>query len=100
MTIAFVFRSSYAGELPSSTVESDVDKQLLAVESKVSIKILNVLGQVIAELTNGFETAGYKSVDWEATNFASGIYSYRLEAVDVANPSNIFVQTKKMILIR
>ncbi len=36
---------------------------------------------------------------WNA-NVSTGLYFYRLEAIDVMNPNNRFVQVKKMILFK
>jgi hypothetical protein len=72
----------------------------LPVDSKVDIRIYNSLGQVSETLVNGFEPAGYKSVAWNGSNFASGIYFCRLQAVDITNPSKTFVQVRKLVLLR
>ncbi len=65
----------------------------LRIQSRVSLKIYNILGQVVATLKDGVEPAGYKSVIWNANNFSSGVYFYRLTTGD-------FVQTKKMLLVK
>jgi hypothetical protein len=67
--------------------------------STVSLKIYNVLGQQVASLVNGEQSAGWQGVIWNA-NVSSGVYLYRLEAVDLVNPNNRFVQVKKMILLK
>ncbi|MBX7047462.1 MAG: T9SS type A sorting domain-containing protein, partial [Ignavibacteria bacterium] len=53
----------------------------------------DVTGREIATLINGMTPAGYHSVDFNATAFASGVYFYRIEAAD-------FVDTKRMMLIK
>ncbi|MCH8306022.1 MAG: T9SS type A sorting domain-containing protein, partial [Candidatus Marinimicrobia bacterium] len=65
----------------------------LPVSSKVSLVIYNLLGQEIARLIDGEQAAGVHSVTWEATNLATGIYFYRIQAGD-------FVQTRKMLLLK
>jgi hypothetical protein len=45
---------------------------------KVSLKIYNMLGQEVATLIDGHRTAGLYNVKWNAENFASGMYIYRL----------------------
>jgi hypothetical protein len=47
----------------------------------------------VAELVNGTRTAGYHEVTWDASNLASGLYFYRIEAGD-------FTSVKKMIFIK
>ena len=61
--------------------------------SHVTIKVYNVLGQEIATLVNEQMNAGHYSVEFNAINFASGIYFYRIKAGD-------FIQTKKMVLLK
>ena len=72
----------------------------LPKDSKVTLKIYNVLGQVVATLTDGVVSAGYQSAEWNASNVASGIYFYRIEATSVTSPSKIFTQVKKMVLMK
>ncbi len=59
----------------------------------VTLKVFNLLGEVVATLVDKSLAAGQYSVRWEASGLASGVYFYRLEAVG-------FVQTKKLILLR
>jgi hypothetical protein len=80
---------------PSTTIQYQ-----LPSDSRVTLKIYNLFGQVVATLTDGVVSAGYKSVEWNASTFASGIYFYRLEATSVANPSKTFTSVKKMVLIK
>ena len=39
-----------------------------------------MLGQEVESLIDGAESAGYKSVTFDASAFPSGIYFYRLQA--------------------
>jgi len=61
--------------------------------SFVSLKIYNLLGQEVGVLINGNKTAGKHTILWDASDFASGVYLYRLE-------TNGFFMTKKMILMK
>ena len=61
--------------------------------SHVTIKVYNILGQEIATLVNAEKMAGHYSVEFNATNFASGVYLYRMQA-------GSFVSTKKLILLK
>jgi hypothetical protein len=72
----------------------------LPADSRVSLKVHNMLGQVVAVLADEQQSAGYKSVEWHAGGFASGVYFYRLEAVHIADPSKSFTQVKKVMLVR
>lgn len=65
----------------------------LPMTGYVSLKIFNTLGQVVATLVDGIQTAGYRSAAFNATHLPSGVYFYRLQA-------GKFVDVKKMILMR
>ncbi len=73
---------------PSTTIKFSIPKA-----ANVSLKVYNTLGQEVAQIINGFREAGNYSVNWNASNLASGIYIYRLET----NNSTII---KKMTLIK
>ncbi len=75
-------------------------KYVLPVECTLTLKIYNLLGQVVQTLSNDTEPAGYKQVTWNASSFASGIYFYRLEATSIANPNKTFTSVKKMLLMK
>ncbi len=70
----------------------------LAVDSKVSLKVFDVLGQEVATLVNSNFVAGGHSVDFNASSLNSGVYLYRIEATGI-DGSN-FVDVKKMILTK
>ena len=70
----------------------------LAVDSKVSLKVFDVLGQEVATLVNTNMLAGGHSFDFDASSLNSGVYLYRIEAV--GNDGTNFVDVKKMILTK
>jgi PKD repeat protein len=72
----------------------------LPVDSRVSLKVYNVLGEMVTVLADGTQPAGYDAVEWNASSVASGIYYYRLEATSVSDPGKTFTQVKKMILMK
>ncbi len=77
----------------------------LPVASQVRLKIYNLLGQEVMTLVDEVQPAGYVAIDWNSTNnagasVASGIYFYQLEATNIANPKDSFVQVKKLMLIK
>jgi hypothetical protein len=55
--------------------------------------VYNVLGKEVATLLNEEKNAGLYEVTFDATDFSSGIYFYKIEAGN-------FVATKKMILMK
>jgi photosystem II stability/assembly factor-like uncharacterized protein len=65
----------------------------LPEESKVTVKIYNVLGQEISTLVNELQDAGYKEVKFDVGNLGSGVYFYRLQA-------GSFTDMKKMLVIK
>ena len=73
---------------PMTTIEFSVPRS-----GDVSLIIYNVNGGQIERLVNGDMPAGKFTVVWNATEFASGIYFYRLQVGD-------FVQTRKMLLLK
>jgi hypothetical protein len=63
------------------------------MNTNVSLKVYNILGQLVATLYNGFQKAGSYAANFDASKFASGVYIYRLE-------SSNFSQSKKMLLLK
>ncbi|MBI3193681.1 MAG: T9SS type A sorting domain-containing protein, partial [Ignavibacteriae bacterium] len=72
----------------------------LPVDATVTLKVFNVLGQEVKTLVDETQDAGYMSVEWNAGNFASGVYFYRLEAVSASDPNRSFADVKKLLLLR
>jgi hypothetical protein len=46
----------------------------------VTLEVFDILGRKVVTLVNGVQTAGFKSVIFDAGNLASGIYIYRILA--------------------
>ena len=44
----------------------------------VDLSVYNLLGQKVTTLANGHQDAGYHSITWDAANYSSGIYFYKL----------------------
>lgn len=59
----------------------------------VSLKIYDVLGNEVAVLVNEKQSPGSYSVDFDGSNFASGMYFYKLSAGE-------FEQVRKMVLVK
>jgi photosystem II stability/assembly factor-like uncharacterized protein len=78
---------------PNPFNPSTIIKYSLPTESKVTIKIFNLLGQEIKTLVNRTESAGDHQITFNAGNLSSGIYLYRIQAGD-------FIQTRKMVLLK
>ncbi len=66
--------------------------------SKVTLRVYDILGRQVAELVNGVLSSGSHTVQFNASNYASGIYFYRLEAKN--SQSKSFAAVKKMALLK
>ena len=65
----------------------------LPFDSKVSLQIFDILGREMITLVDENQRAGYYTIDFNASNLASGIYYYRMVAGD-------FTAIKKMVVIK
>ena len=65
----------------------------IPAESNVNITIYNILGKEISNVVNERLASGSYEVNWDASNYPSGIYYYKLSAGN-------FNETKKMILLK
>ena len=70
----------------------------LPEDGLVNITIYDMMGRIVRTLVNGSQTAGYKSIRWNATNdrnepVSAGLYLYTIQAEE-------FRQTKKMVLLK
>ena len=90
----------------STTIKIDLSKT-----THVTLKIFNILGEEVVTLVSDRLTTGSYSYEWDASNLASGVYLYRLEAVDpsqgtpkgkvpTGQAGQGFVETRKMVLIQ
>ncbi len=70
----------------------------LAADSKVLLKIYDILGQEISTLINTDISAGEHEINFDASSLNSGVYFYRLDAVGVDGKE--FTSVKKMILTK
>ena len=78
---------------PITTLRYDIPK-----DSFVDITIYDMLGNVVNNLVNTYQSSGNKSIQWKATNnqgktVSAGVYLYKIQAGD-------FIDTKKMILLK
>ena len=78
---------------PVTTLRYDLPKNSL-----VNITIYDMMGRVVKTIVNDQQMAGYRSIQWNATNnngspVSAGMYLYMIQAGE-------FRQTKKMILLK
>jgi hypothetical protein len=79
---------------PSTTIRYGIP-----ADSRVTIKILNTIGQEVTTLINSTQSSGYHEVNFNARNLASGIYFYRITAISLDGKTN-FVDTRKLVLMK
>jgi hypothetical protein len=78
---------------PITTLRYDLPSDAL-----VTLSIYDMLGREITQLVNTTQQAGFRSVQWDATDsmgrpVSAGVYLYQIQAGE-------FVQTKKMVLLK
>tara|TARA_B110000438_G_scaffold51991_1_gene52266 strand:- start:377 stop:1369 length:993 start_codon:yes stop_codon:yes gene_type:complete len=78
---------------PVTTLQYDLPE-----DGFINITIYDMMGKVIKNLVRSHQRAGYKSVQWNATNnesksVSAGLYLYKIQVGD-------FRQVKKMILLK
>ena len=78
---------------PTTTLRYDLPE-----DNKVNITIHDMMGRVVNNLVSSQQNAGYKSIQWNATNNAgqpvsAGLYLYTIEAGE-------FRQTREMVLLK
>ena len=90
----FGIKSAYPNPFnPVTHLRYDLPKKEI-----VNITIYDMMGKVVKTLVNVSQTAGFKSVQWNATNdknepVPAGLYLYTFQAGKVR-------QTKKMVLLK
>ncbi len=81
---------------PSTTIPIN-----LAVDSRVTIAIYDMLGQKVVEPVFEDEfIAGSYTTSVDLSNLASGVYIYRIVARPLSGNGETFVDTRKMTLIK
>src|SRR4030095_2864219 len=77
---------------PSTTIEYSIPEN-----ASVSLKVYDMLGKEVADLVNKSQDKGTYIINWDASNYSSGIYFYRIQAKGLKGN---FADTKKMILTK
>jgi len=92
--ITFYLHNPYPNPFnPNTTIRYDLPE-----DEFVTIKVYDMLGNVVSSLINKNQNSGYQSLQWDATNnkgqpVSAGVYLYSIEA-------GKFRQTKKMVLLK
>jgi aminopeptidase N len=77
---------------PATVIKFDLPEK-----AAVTLKVYNVLGELVSVLLDGQKLEGSYKVKFDGTNLSSGIYYYELNA---AGSKNSFNSVKKMVLIK
>ena len=86
---AYSLKQNYPNPFnPATTIKFDIAKN-----GNASIKIFDMLGNEIVTLLNERLNAGTYTVDWNASEYPTGVYFYRLQ-------TDGSTETKKMSLIK
>jgi hypothetical protein len=73
---------------PTTVINFSIPK-----EGNVKLAIYDALGREVEMLVDKKMDAGNYNADWNAANYAAGIYFYTIQV-------NNFVSTKKMVLLK
>ena len=73
---------------PTTTIQYDLPHR-----SEVQITIFDLLGRKVTTLMAETQDAGYRSIQWDAAGFPSGMYFYQIRAGE-------YVQTRKTVLLK
>jgi hypothetical protein len=90
----YVLHQNYPNPFnPVTTLSYDLPE-----DAMVNITIYDMVGRIVNNLVRSQQTAGYKSIQWNATNnigqpVSAGLYLYTIQAGE-------FRQTRKMILLK
>ncbi len=89
LLLKFTLQQNYPNPFnPTTTFKYQLPKS-----SQVELTVYSLLGQRVATLVNKKQSAGTYNVDWNASDFASGVYYYKIQA-------GTFVQSKKLLFIK
>ncbi|HMQ98310.1 MAG TPA: metallophosphoesterase [Ignavibacteria bacterium] len=85
----FVLKQNYPNPFnPSTSISFRIPQN-----EQVNINIYDINGKLVEELVNKSLSAGNHFIEWNAVNYTSGIYFYRITAGN-------FTDVKKMILVK
>ena len=87
--LQYELRQNYPNPFNPTTA---ISYQLIAI-SHVSLDIFDVLGRKVTTLVNDVQQPGIYTIRWDASQYPSGVYFYRLEAGD-------FRATRKLMVVK
>lgn len=78
---------------PETTIKYSIPQEVKGERSKVKITVYDLLGRLVAVLTDGYKQPGIHEVTFNASNLPSGVYLYKIVA-------GKYSDTKKMIVLK
>jgi hypothetical protein len=89
MPLVYSLKQNYPNPFnPTTTISYTIP-----LGSQVHLKVYDILGREVVELVNKEQKPGEYKVSFDASNYASGVYFYRIEA-------GSYIKTLKMMLIK
>ncbi len=86
---AYILYQAYPNPFnPVTHIEYSIPKG-----DKTTLRVFDILGREVTTLVDEYQTPGSYMVSFDGSNFASGVYFYRIH-------SGFFFETKKMILLK
>ncbi len=84
---------SLSQNYPNPFNPNTIIRYSIPIPSYVTLKVYDILGKEIKTLLNEYKNAGTHEIEFDASNFPSGIYFYRMQA-------GSFTKTNKLVLLR
>ncbi|MBO6586909.1 MAG: T9SS type A sorting domain-containing protein [Gracilimonas sp.] len=78
---------------PATTISYQLPEQ-----TKVTVQIFNILGQLVSEPVNASQKPGKYQFRWNASSYASGVYLYRF--VGKTESGKQVTEQRKMLLVK
>jgi hypothetical protein len=87
---------------PTTKIRFDISSLNKGLQPLVQLKVYDALGKEAGTIVNEQLKPGIYEVQWDASNYPSGVYFYQLsvDPSDRSQRSDGYVQTKKMILLK
>lgn len=71
----------------------------IPVKSRITLKVYNILGEEVSTLVEGFEDAGIRRWEWDASAYSSGVYFVKA-GIQPLKGSSSYYGLRKIILLK
>jgi len=86
---------------PSTKIKFDITRDARGETRDVRLAVYDAVGRVVTTLVNEKLSPGSYEIDFDGTNFSSGIYFYELNVDESSTSSGqVFSEVKRMILLK